>query len=58
MGAEGSHQVGPEDAHQQVGLLASRIFGSFGKTTFSTLSGAKRKSEFEAVRAAFDPERT
>jgi len=44
------------DRHEQVGFLAP--FGRGAMSELSPLSGAKRKLDFGAVRAAFDPERT
>jgi hypothetical protein len=34
------------------------LFGHGGMSDLSPLSGVKRKLDFAAVRAAFDPERT
>src|ERR1700722_9283515 len=47
---------GPPDLYTKNARTALRIFDTFGKTTFATLSGADRKWRFRAIRAAFDPE--
>jgi hypothetical protein len=46
---------GLSDLYMKTAPAALRIFDTFGKTTFATLSGAKRKWSGLTVISGFDP---
>src|SRR6202166_2832894 len=46
---------GPSDPYTKTASAALRIFDTFGKTTFATLSRAKRTSRFQASKSESDP---